>query len=52
MPKFNDINLNKWKDSDIWTDSLWIIQERDKLAFWRYWALAIDYYILKNYQYA
>ncbi len=30
MPKFNDINLNKWKDSDIWTDSLWIIQERDK----------------------
>ncbi|MCK5320019.1 DNA adenine methylase [Candidatus Parcubacteria bacterium] len=30
MPKFNDINLDKWKDSDIWTDSLWIIQERDK----------------------
>ncbi len=30
MPKFNDINLNKWKDSDVWTDSLWIIQERDK----------------------
>jgi len=30
MPKFNDINLDKWKDSNIWTDSLWIIQERDK----------------------
>ena len=33
MPKFNDINLDKWKDSDIWTDSLWIIQERDKISF-------------------
>ena len=30
MPRFNDINLDKWKDSNIWTDSLWIIQERDK----------------------
>jgi len=30
MPKFNDINLDNWKESDIWTDSLWIIQERDK----------------------
>lgn len=30
MPKFNDINLDKWKESEIWTDSLWIIQERDK----------------------
>jgi DNA modification methylase len=30
MPKFNDINLDKWKESDIWTESLWIIQERDK----------------------
>lgn len=30
MPKFNDINLKKWKESDIWTDSLWIIPERDK----------------------
>jgi len=30
MPKFNDINLDEWKNSDIWTDSLWIIQERDK----------------------
>ena len=30
MPKFNDIDLEKWKDSDVWTDSLWIIPERDK----------------------
>lgn len=30
MPIFNDIDLRNWKDSEIWTDSLWIIQERDK----------------------
>ena len=30
MPIFNDIDLNDWKESEIWTDSLWIIQERDK----------------------
>lgn len=30
MPNFNDLNLNNWKESEIWTDSLWIIQERDK----------------------
>jgi len=30
MPIFNDINLDKWKESDVWTDSLWIIKERDK----------------------
>jgi DNA modification methylase len=30
MPKFNDLNLDNWKESEIWTDSLWIIQERDK----------------------
>lgn len=30
MPIFNDLNLDKWKDSEIWTDSLWIIKERDK----------------------
>lgn len=29
MPIFNDIDLNNWKDSEIWTDSLWIIPERD-----------------------
>ncbi len=29
MPLFNDLNLEKWKDSAIWTDSLWIINERD-----------------------
>lgn len=29
MPKFNDIDLNNWKDSDIETDSLWIINNRD-----------------------
>lgn len=30
MPKFNDINLAQWKDySDIYTDSLWIINRRD-----------------------
>ena len=30
MPNFNDLNLGKWKESEIWTDSLWIINERDK----------------------
>src|SRR3972149_6942403 len=30
MPIFNDLNLENWKESEIWTDSLWIIQERDK----------------------
>lgn len=30
MPIFNDLNLENWKDSEIWTDSLWIIEKRDK----------------------
>jgi len=30
MPVFNDLNLDTWKESEIWTDSLWIISERDK----------------------
>lgn len=30
MSIFNDLNLNNWKESGIWTDSLWIINERDK----------------------
>ncbi|MFA7208981.1 MAG: DNA methyltransferase [Parcubacteria group bacterium] len=30
MPKFNDIDLDKWKESEVWTDSLWMIKERDK----------------------
>ena len=30
MPYFNDLNLDDWKESEIWTDSLWIIPERDK----------------------
>jgi DNA modification methylase len=30
MPIFNDLNLDNWKESEIWTDSLWIINERDK----------------------
>jgi DNA modification methylase len=30
MPIFNDLDLNKWKESEIWTNSLWIISERDK----------------------
>jgi len=30
MPIFSDLNLDNWKESEIWTDSLWIIQERDK----------------------
>lgn len=30
MPKYNDIDMNHWKDySDIYTDSLWIIEKRD-----------------------
>ena len=30
MPNFNDIDLEKWKESEVWTDSLWLIPERDK----------------------
>lgn len=30
MPQFNDLDLKKWKESEIWTDSLWIVSERDK----------------------
>lgn len=32
MPKFNDFDMENWKEdcSDIMTDSLWIISERDK----------------------
>lgn len=30
MTKFNDLNLDNWKESEILTDSLWIISERDK----------------------
>jgi len=30
MPQFNDLDLKNWKDLDIWTDSLWLIPERDK----------------------
>ena len=28
--KYNDIDMKNWKESDINTDSLWIIKERDK----------------------
>ena len=30
MAKFNDIDLENWRDCDINTDSLWLIQERAK----------------------
>ena len=30
MPVFNDVDLNNWRESEIWTGSLWNIQERDK----------------------
>lgn len=30
MSNFNDLNLENWKQSDILTDSLWLINERDK----------------------
>lgn len=30
MPIFNDIDLKNWKESEILTDSLWIIPEREK----------------------
>ena len=30
MPKFNDIDLREWRESEVWTDSLWMISERDK----------------------
>ncbi len=28
--KFNDLDMKSWKESDINTDSLWVISERDK----------------------
>ncbi len=30
MGKFNDIDLENWRDCDVNTDSLWLIQERMK----------------------
>lgn len=30
MPVFNDLDLSNWKESEIWTDSLWLIPERGK----------------------
>ncbi len=30
MAVFNDLNLENWKESEILTDSLWVIKERDK----------------------
>ncbi|MBU4369299.1 RsmD family RNA methyltransferase [Patescibacteria group bacterium] len=30
MPIFNDLDLKNWKESEILTDSLWVIPERDK----------------------
>jgi len=30
MPTFNDLDLRNWKETEVWTDSLWIIPERDK----------------------
>jgi len=30
MPNFNDLELDNWKESGVWTDSLWLILERDK----------------------
>lgn len=31
MPKINDLDLQRWKEyQDLWTDSLWIIEERDR----------------------
>lgn len=30
MPVFNDLDLGSWKESEILTDSLWVIPERDK----------------------
>lgn len=30
MPFFNDLDLKNWKNSEVWTDSLWVIPQRDK----------------------
>ena len=30
VPFFNDIDIKNWKNSEVWTDSLWIIPQRDK----------------------
>jgi hypothetical protein len=30
MSKINDLDMTKWKElTDVWTDSLWIIPQRD-----------------------
>lgn len=29
--RFNDLDMKNWKESDINTDSLWVINERDKI---------------------
>ena len=36
MPIFNDLNLDDWKESEIWTDSLWIIPRETKQETWRF----------------
>ncbi len=38
MPKFNDFDMENWKDIDISTDSLWVIEERKK------WGKHSNYY--------
>jgi hypothetical protein len=30
MPKFNDLDLQNWKDIDLDMNSLWVISERKK----------------------
>jgi len=30
MPKFNDLNLREWKESDLLVESLWVFHEREK----------------------
>jgi hypothetical protein len=30
MPKFNDLDLDNWKDIDLDMNSLWVIPERKK----------------------
>ncbi|WP_207668951.1 DNA methyltransferase [Natranaerovirga hydrolytica] len=53
--KYNDINLNRWKEyDDILTDSLWIIDQRDKNAshsgdYWGNFVPQIPNQLLKRY---
>lgn len=54
MPKFNDIDLEHWRESDVNTDSLWLIGERGKTGkhkniYHGNFILQIPYQLLSRY---